>query len=571
MRIGLLAIFAVLLGCGNALAADPAIVFQTHPVSRILGELRATAELIGGEKGVKVLNKRIKDALGEKGFEGLDLGRPIVGYVLLAPKPEDITAVVAFPITGEKEFLDLCERANHQKPKLAGKEKDVYELPPLDPRYKALMRFSDQYAYISYGAKPAPALDPKALVPAQQIYIPTEKGLIAGRIYFDRIPVAVKLALPTLMAEVKKTILGGLYLDRDEQPIVKAIVPEVEKLVGRYLKLAAGADEMAARINIDVETGKLTTELTLNGKKGSELSTIIAARKPTENKFGALIATPDTIAGFKFRLPLFEEEIRTAAVAGLEAGQKEATRNIPDPIKTALEEFFKGLGRTVKTGEFDIVAGVRGPDKNGSYTAVGAIAFEDPAALEKEFKKLIQNLALQNIQDAIKWDAAKAGKVSIHTWKMPAGGFLDITKIFGGDDCTIAFAFAPHGVFAVIGPDAVGTMKDALAVKPVDSPVLDVVVNPARVVKLLDKVSGPNGPGYARLEAILGKEDKLVSVMSATLEGGKELKMAYSINLRLILRAAILDDLERGDRLQIELKEGDIVELKLKERKKPGR
>src|ERR1700722_10811773 len=235
MRIEVLALATLLLGGGTTMAADPPIVFQSHPFGQVLDHVRAPIELVAGEKGVKAFNKNIQEKLGEKGFEGFDIGRPIFGYVLLAPKPEDITAVVALPITGEQEFLDLCERANHQKPKLAGKEKDVYELPPLDPRYKALLRFSNQYAYIAYGAKPAPALEPKSLVPMQNIYIPTERGLIAGRIYFDRIPLPVKLALPALLEEVKKTILAGLPFGGGDEPLLKAIMPEVEKLVARYV------------------------------------------------------------------------------------------------------------------------------------------------------------------------------------------------------------------------------------------------------------------------------------------------------------------------------------------------
>ena len=549
MRIGVLALAILLLGGETAMAVDPPIVFQSHPFGQVLDNLRASVELIAGEKGVKAFNKNLQEKFGEKGFEGLDIGRPIVGYVLLAPKPEDITAVVALPISGEKEFLDLCERANQQKPKLAEKEKDVYELPPLDQRYKALMRFSNQYAYIAYGAKPAPALEPKSLVPMQNIYIPTERGLISGRIYFDRIPLPVKLALPALLEEVKKTILAGLPFGGGDEPFLKAIMPEVEKLVTRYVKLAGGADEMAARLSVDIPTGNLVVEATLNGKPCSELSKIIAERKPTGNKFGGLIATPDTIAGFKCRLPLFEEEIRAATVAGLDFGQKEATRIIQQDRKPFIEEIFKGLIRTVKTGQFDIVGGLRGPDKNGWYTAVGALAFEDASALEKEFKTYVEKNAPANEPEKFKWDVAKAGKVSIHTWKMKQLIFWDLSTAFGGDDCQLAFAFAPGGVFLVLGPESVEVMKDALAVKAAESPVLDLVVNPARVGKFIHKAE-PNDPSNNRIEAMLGTENKLTSAMSMTVEGGKELRVTYKIDLRLLPRLMFTREIERANRDQ---------------------
>ena len=126
-----LVLTAAALFAPSVFAADPPITFQTQPFDRLLGDLRTAADEVGGEKAVKALNASMRDHLGEKGFEGLDLTKPIVGYVILAPKPEDITAVIAFPITGEKEFLALCDRWNHgEKAKDLGK--GIYELPPLD-------------------------------------------------------------------------------------------------------------------------------------------------------------------------------------------------------------------------------------------------------------------------------------------------------------------------------------------------------------------------------------------------------------------------------------------------------
>jgi hypothetical protein len=546
MRSALFAIIALLLGGGSATAADPAIVFQAHSFGQVLDSVRSSVNLIAGDKAVKVFNRNIREALGEKGFEGLDIGRPIFGYVVLAPKPEDITGVIALPITSEKDFLDLCERANNQKPKLAGKEKDIYELPPLDERYKALMRFSDQYAYIAYGAKPAPALEAKSLVPMRNIYIPTEKGLFASRIYFSRIPLAVKLAMPNLIAVMKKAVMGFLGLSRWNDAIVKAIMPDVDKLIARYTKLAVGADEMTVRISIDVPTANVVVEATLNGKPDTELSRIIAERKPTGNKFGGLISTPDTIAGFMCRLPLFEEELRAAASTGFEAALKDEIRGVPDNSKPFFEELVKGVQRTVKTGQFDIVGGIRGPDKNGWYTAVGAIAFEETAELEKAFKKSIESDIPEFLRKDLTWDAAKAGTVNIHTWKPPEQFTPDFWKVFGGDDLKFALAFAPQGVFVVLGPDAVGTMKDALAVKPADYPMLDIVVNPARTAKLLKKINGDRN--MARVDAVFEKEDKPASTMSMTLEGGKELKMTYKIDLRLIPRAFFIRDIEQLNR-----------------------
>jgi hypothetical protein len=537
MRTRLLAAAVLLVGAVNVAAADPPlppVVFQAQSVGRVLDDFRAAAGLVGGEKAVKMVNKGLKEAFGEKGLEGLDINRPVVGYVVLAPKPGDITAVVALPVTGEKEFLDLCDRINRDKLKVDAKDKTLYHLPPLDPRYKAMLRFANQYAYIAYGLNPAPHIEAKALVPMPKLFDPRERATFAARVYFDRIPEDVRKAAPALFEEVKNTLFGrgGFGLGRQEMALLKPAADEIDKLLARYVKLSAGADVLTARLVLDPQAGTFVAEAVLTPKPDTDLAKIIAAWKPTQNKFGALAAHPDTVAAFKLRLPLFEEEIKNAAAIGLEAVRKEAT-NGPEPVKAVLDELFKGFIRTAKTGEFDITAGVRGPDKDGWFTAVGAVAFEDPAALEKEFRKFVEKQAPQDVQDGIKWDAAKAGTVNIHTWKVPAGGFFRPVEVFGGDKTTVAFAFAPHGVFLALGPEPVAVLKDALATKPVESPVVDIVLNPARVRKLIRKLA-PDDAEAARVEEWFGKEDKLASILSVTLEGGKELKAKFTLDLRVI-------------------------------------
>ncbi len=548
MRYALVLTAAALLAPATLRAADPPITFQTQPVNRVLDDLRAAADLIGGEKAVKALNAGLKEKFGEKVFHGLDLERPIIGYVTLASKPEDIVAVIAFPFTNEKDFLALCERFNNGKPKDLGN--GIYELPPLDPRHKARMKFSERYAYISYGAKPEPALDAKALVPANKIYDPADQAIFTGRFHFDRLTLDVIKAIPTYAEEIKKELgfgedgRGPLGFGKQEMAIFKPLFEEVEKMFGRYVLLLGGGDTAAVRLNLDVPTGELSVEASLKGKPDTALSKAVAGFKPTGNKFGGLL-TPDTTAGFKARLPFFNDELKNGTVKALEEGQKAV--GPAGNAKDLVDELFKGLIRTVKTGEADIVGAVRGPNKDGDFTLVAAVAFEDTAKLEKEFKAFVEKDAPQDEQDRFKWSTDKLEKINIHTYKPQAGGFLDITKPFGDDKCVVAFAFAPTGVFVVVGPNPVPVLKEALAVKPAESPMLDVLVNPARIKKLVEKTGGQG----ADVERALGNEDKLISATSLTVTGGKELKVRYAINLRLLPRALFsTGGFEGGDKVE---------------------
>jgi len=553
MRHGLLAITAMFFATIQARADDPPlppIVFQMQPEALVLGSLRGAADMIGGEKAIKAFNKNLKERFGEKGLEGLDINRPIVGYVVLAPKPQDITAVIALPITNEKDFLALCDRLNRDKHRVDAKDKTLYHLPPLDPRYKALLRFSEQYAYIVYGFNPAPHAELKALVPMPKLYDPAERGLIAGRLHFDRIPLAVKLAAPVLFEEVKKTMFGSFGIDRERNDwFTKAVSPPLEKLATRYFLLAGGADVLTARLNIDPEAGNFIAEATLTAKPNSELSKVIAAYKTAPNRFGALTNHPDTVTAFHTRAPLFAPEVRTAIVAAIEEGQKQGGNGLGIGLgeKAVMDEFLKGMVRTIKDSNLDLAVALRGPNKDGWFTLIGGLAFEDTAVLEKEIKAMVNKILPPAEEERMKWDVDKVGKVGIHTYHFTEDGILDFTKLFGGEKCIVAFAFAPQGVIGVIGPDSVAVLKEVLAAKPVDAPAMEMTANPARIVKAFEK-SDPGGLGIVEIATLLGRDDKKLPVMSIVVDGGKELKATFTLNLKLLPRLMFADDIARANR-----------------------
>ncbi|MBN9117661.1 MAG: hypothetical protein J0I06_00570 [Planctomycetes bacterium] len=530
MRYALALTAAALLAPASAFAADPPITFQTHPFERVLGDLRAAADLIGGEQAVKGFNDSIKEKFGPKGFEGLDLSKPIVGYVTLDPKPENITAVIAFPVTGEKEFLALCDRANGEKYKDLGK--GLYQLPPLDPQYKARMRFAAGHAYIAYGANPEPALEAKALVAPEKLYDPSERGTIAGRFHFDRVPPEVKKSALTMLADLRKKLASEIDPSAPNQAAVKAAFAEIEKLTARYLiLLEQGADTATVRVGLDPATADVFVDATLTPKPGTQLAKEIAARKPAENHFAGLF-TPDTVAGFRYSAPLFAPEVRNALAAFSGEQQKDLMNTLPEAAKATVEELMKGQARTMKSGEFDFALVVRGPDKNGLYTAVGAMSFDDPSGLEKAFKKYMEADGPPEGVGAFKWDADKAGKVGIHTFKFNGGNVPPPVKMFG-EDTTLAFAFAPKGIYVAFGPDPIAAVKDALKAKPAESAALDVLVNPARLAKMVEK----GGGNPLAVERAIGKEDKLLSAGSLRVISGKELTVRFAVNLKIGPRA----------------------------------
>jgi hypothetical protein len=223
--------------------------------------------------------------------------------------------------------------------------------------------------------------------------------------------------------------------------------------------------------------------------------------------------------------------MRNAFSAISEQQQRDALPGLPEAAKPTIEELMKGQVRTLKSGEFDFVAAVRGPDKDGRFNAVAAMSFDDPSALEKEFRKWMETASPLQSVGTFKWNADKAGDVNIHTFEFTGSTAAAINKPFG-DKCTLAFAFAPKAIFLALGSDSIATLKEAMKVKPAESPALDIFVNPAKLAKLVQAAGGDP----LVIERAIGKEDKRISAASLRVTSGKDLKVRFAMNLKVLAR-----------------------------------
>ena len=525
MRSGLFLAAAAMLAVlsPSAPAADPAIVYQTQPIGRVLDDSRAVIGMIAGDKAVESFNKEIKTKLGDRGFLGLDINRPILGYIDVTPDLTDTVLVLALPVSNEKDFLDFCERWNKSKPKAL--KDGLYEVPPLTPELKAVMRVSEGYAYIATGVKdPARTLDAKSIVPTAKLYDPTDISLASGRVYFDRIPKEVRTKAKEAFDQFDKMIAGGGGGVGMQE---KVLLDPLLGLAKRALALSEGAKEAALRLELNPGTADFQATLTVTPIAGSPLEKVIGGMKPAMNAFADLV-TPDAAAGLRLQIPFDIPEVRDSTVKGLEFLQKEAANNAFGPVKPMIDELLKGSIRTVKAGPVDVGVVVRGPDKDGAFTGVGAITFDDPSAIEKEFKKFVTGNAPADFQQALKWDAEKVNGVSVHTLDlsmMPGEGPAFI-RMFG-QNATMAFAFAPKAYYQAIGPDPIGAIKAAMALKPGEAPHLQAVVNPSRLVKLVQAADPQAG---AIVAGTIGTDDKLAQAVALSVSGGKELTVKFGLS-----------------------------------------
>ena len=512
--------------------AKPLITAQTAPLGTVLADVRAAARIIGGPELAEEFDDNLKESLGEKGFQGIDLTRRIVSYGELTAEAENSSAVMIIPITSEDEFKAFVGRLGPDGDKLklvpADGQPGLYAVETDDGEgdVPVRLRFHERAAYVGINV-PVEALAVKALLPAAGLTRPADDSLFAYEFHLSRYTADGKAQA---VAQSKK-----LREQMDEAPLPPGIKQALGKLFDMSDRLTESViedgDVAAYRLRFDAATGLAVIETALIPKPGTPLTADLAARTPTTNKFAGLVGK-DSAVGFQTRLPLFAPELRAAAEAGI--GELDiVAADVPEDLKPVFDEAKAGLVRTVKTGQFDLAAAVSGPNESDQFGVAVAVAFEDTSKLEKQLRDLFDKYkADQPALNFIKLDVAKVGTVNVH--EAPLGAFAPppAQAIFGKGSSAY-FAFGPTGIYVTFGPDALAAIKAAIALKPAKANVLNVLVNPARL-KTLVTIADPDTA--AEMKEMLGGPDELLSAFDIDVTGGKELRVRFGVNLKLIPR-----------------------------------
>ncbi|HVK17241.1 MAG TPA: hypothetical protein VM533_09855 [Fimbriiglobus sp.] len=549
MKLRLLTAAAALaFGAAPAVAqadktSGPAVTAQLAPLGKALTDVKAIVRTVAGDGAVKQMEEAIKEGLGEKGFDGVDLLRPAAGYVNLDKvetfeDPKNITGVLLVPITDEKAFVEFLKRVKLDVEPVEGKA-GLYRIDPRDGEsapFPVRMRFADRYAHIGFNVKDD-ALAADKLVPAAKLVNPAERGLFAYTTYYSRLPKELIDQAFKQTEQAAEQIKQAPLPPGAAEPLAEAVKSVMKMNEQMYRE----GDVAVVRLVYEQATEEVVYETTLKAKPGTALAKEVAARKAVTHRFAGLIGDA-TAAALLAQLPTFTPEVRDAITGALEAARKSAAQEVPQEYQAAADEALAGLARSVKSGEFDLGAALIGPDKDGTFTVVAGVSFDDPAKLEKELRALHAK-APEEVRKQIKLDAAKAGDVSVH--QIEAGPMLppEAQKVFG-EKASVCVAFAPKAIHVAFGPAAVESIQAAVAAKPGPAKALDLVVNPARVQKLAAAVDPQAGEQAARA---LGTDDKKVSAFSISVEGGDELRVRVAVALKVIPRAIVQGTMAFGD------------------------
>src|SRR4029077_8650426 len=121
--------------------------------------------------------------------------------------------------------------------------------------------------------------------------------------------------------------------------------------------------------------------------------------------------------------------------------------------------------------EMDLAAALRGPNKEGFYTAVGAVHCKQCAQLEKAIKEAVK-VAPEQGRGFFKFDAQKIGDATVHEIDLTSIAEGPAKKIFG-EGQKASFTFGKDALYAPYAPDAMKLLKEAMAAKPGPAPAFD--------------------------------------------------------------------------------------------------
>lgn len=538
-------LFAVMMAAAATLPAtaqpDPAVTVQVQPLGRLLDDAKSIARAVAGDDVALKMNESIEAALGEKGFDGIDLLRPIVGYVTLAGPvngPEDLSGVAIVPITGEKEFIAFLGRIKLEADPIKGKT-GLYAIDPAGGDggpVKVRMRVVDRNAYVGVNvADDAMAAD-KLAKPADLID-PAERGLVAMRSRFDKLPKEYAKQQAEQFEQMRALLQNSPAPEKIKDGLGKLLDYMIEANERTY----AEGESSVARLLYDRAAAEIVYEVGFKAKAGTQLAKMLADTTPTTNQFAGLM-TKDTAAAVLVQAPLFAPKLNDILANLIEVTAEEVNKNDPppEPARPAIDAALAGLARTVKSGDLDAAAVLTGPNAGGAFTAIAALTFDDPSKLEQELKAL-HKMAPDGVRDLIKLDVAKVGGVSVH--EAAVGAFLpaEAQTVFGGNAVVVA-AFAPKAVYLAFGPDARAAVAAAIAAKPGPAKAFDVVVNPARVHKLVAAINPNVGDLFGKA---VGSDDKKVSVLYVEVAGGAEVTVRMGASL-LLPKAGMMSFLGRA-------------------------
>ena len=533
---------AAIIGPVRAAAADaptaPTLVVRVRSIDGLVGDVKYLATLAGRGEEAKQFEGLINARVGSKGLEGIDTKRPLGLYGTLDANLMESTAALLIPISDQKAFLGLLEGFGFT----AKKEDDgIYSITLENLPFPVYFRFANQYVYAT--AREKTALDKSKLLDPKKVLAANPNETLSASFRIDQIPEVFK-QLITSQVEVKLADLEDEKQAGETEAQRKLRVQATKESAKQVTALFNEGSELALRLGINRTANDIYAEFTLSAKPNTELASSIAKAASTPSLFAGLQSSSSALGIFLHGA--VPENARQQFIKAIDEHYQAFLSQLEkekDPNKRAVvEKLFGAVLPTLKAGELDVAADLRGPTKNKHYAAVAAIKLKDGQGLEKVLRSLREQVP-EAEREKIKLDAETAGSVKIH--RLDVQGQFDehAKKLFGSNPVYVGFR--SDALFVAGGDGGLTLLKDAVAAKPGVLPPLKVDVSIARLAPLLGEKQKADMNAVA--QKAFGGAGKDNDKIQFIVEGGKAAKLRFAVKADVIKFFSLLDKANKGE------------------------
>jgi hypothetical protein len=525
-------------------AGDPAAAFKPTLTVRLqapdllLADIRHVATLVArfapsdkeAKQFIGATDEALDKTLGPDWRKAVDTSRPLLGYVTLDANLPASPGAVLVPVKDEAAFRKtlaaLVGKLEDQKDGTLRFDFPGARSPDGAPVF-GFVRFASQYAYITVQDASVIALN-RLPAPAQVVAGDPAAGLSA-KLILDRVPEQFRQMAVGGVQQFKGVVtgenaargavgLGGLELITVLSPLMQ-LYPLAEPAI-------RDGQELTMNFRFDRKQLNLLSEIIVTAKPGTELAGLVSGIKPSTSLFPQMVGS-DAAARALIRATI-PEDLRKTFVPKFEAGLREMPNGVRPAWATLIAKVGERLLPTLREGEIDLGAALRGPLKDDRYGIVVGLRLKDAPAVEQALRESV-NAFPKEMQEMIKLDAATVAGKKVHEIRLPP--LPEPMKTIFGEQ-PILIAFRPDAVVAAFGEGSAEALLAGLSAKPQPAVQSMADASGRKLVPLVTKIDSEAGKKF---KTFLGDEIDRVPIVDMVVEGGSTLKIRYGNMLTSVM------------------------------------
>jgi len=519
---------ALMVGVALWLTARPVaaqvVVASVRSTDAVLESVAYFATLFGREDIAKQLESFIDTLTGNKGLVGLDRRNPVVFYVPTVPAPgQQTTAVIALPLSDEKDFLQLLLALNFQVQEPDANQVRAITLPTGQSAY---LRFAHRYAFICNDRS---HLAGKLADPAQLLKPEQKQHHLTVSLRIGEIPPAVRKQLYALLRAVADKPIERKPNETQAQYQLRQQLTQLVREV--LLQAIEDLEEVMAVADLHTKTNQLTVDLDLVFRRGSNTAALVSRLQQTASRFRVLQSGSGSslVLSYPVYGALRQQMDKLAAM--LEKGIAEK----PQDQQAILRQLYEAIAPTLKADLHELAVVVHGPSKDGKLTPIIAIRLREGRKLEAALRQLVKVLP-EDARSRVHLDSAKVAGHNVHELEISPDD-PNFSRVFGEEK--LALLVTDDYLLLSAGTHRAATLQQAVATLSVEkaAAVGSVELSLRQFAELIRH--NPDSQNFARaiLETFSGpsaQQDRIRLVLE-----GKDNRLHIHLELPTLLARAI--------------------------------